>query len=163
MSLSRYTNSNPFFAPGFDDFFFSPVSIFRSPLDDLMPQMNEASGLLRASPGYSIHEHDGAYQISVELPGVRASDMKIEVEGDGKLLHLSGGRKVVKEGSVAETKFDKKFTIGDNVDITKMTANLADGLLILKAPKKEKEEPKTVAISITENPHPVEKQDEKKE
>ena len=34
-----------------------------------------------------------------------------------------------------------------------MTANLADGVLVLKAPKKEIKEPPKVTIPITERPH----------
>jgi len=109
--------------------------------------------LLHSSPGYEIHEKDGSYQISVDLPGIKAADMKIEVENNGRMLHLLGGRKVTQGDRVMETKFDKKFTIGENVDTDKMTANLADGVLTLQAPKKQIVEPPTRTITITEGPH----------
>jgi hypothetical protein len=45
--------------------------------------------------------------------------MTLKLEGYGRVLHLSGGRKVLqKEGSVgvSETKLIKRFALGENVD-----------------------------------------------
>ena len=39
--------------------------------------------------------------------------------------------------SRGETKFDRRFTIGKNVDIEKITANLTNGVLTVTAPKKD--------------------------
>lgn len=106
--------------------------------------------MLRTSPGYEIHEADGNYQIAVDVPGVKKDDITVNVEEDGRVLRVTGGRKVVREGKTSETKFEKRFTIGNNVDIEKISANLSDGVLTLTAPKKEEEKPKTRTIMITE-------------
>lgn len=154
MALNRY---NPLFGRGFDDF-FSPSPFFvRDPVFDLMPVLpnlirDEDATLLRSSPGYEITEHEGKYQIAVDVPGVKASDMTVKLENDGRVVHISGGRKVTKGDTVTETKFEKRFTIGDNIDKTKITANLADGVLVLTAPKVEKKEPVVHTIAITEGP-----------
>ena len=106
--------------------------------------------LRRSSPGYEIHEDDNKFQLSIDVPGVKAADMKVQVEQGGRLLHLTGGRRVQKEGgSVTETRFDERFTLAENVDATKITANLADGVLVVTAPKKVIEPTKIV---ITEGP-----------
>jgi HSP20 family protein len=161
MALNRYQPKHSFF--GFDDF-FAPVPFLRDPFE-AMPVLrnfeNEAgSTLLRASPGFEISELDGNYQISVDVPGVKASDMNVELENDGRVLHISGGRKVTRDGTTSETKFEKKFTIGKNVDVQKMTANLADGVLVLKAPKIEPKEPPKFSIPITEGPRGEEKKED---
>lgn len=109
--------------------------------------------LLRSSPGYEITEHEGKYQIAVDVPGVKASDMTIKLENEGRVLHISGGRKVTKGDTVSETKFEKRFTIGDNIDTEHISANLADGVLLLTAPKVEKKEKPVQTIAITEGPH----------
>ena len=160
MALNRYfRHTHPIFGPGFDEF-FAPTPFFRDPFEAMpifdhqwLSLDDDTSRLVRASPGYEIHERDGVYQITVELPGVKAADMTVQVEEDGRLLHISGGRKIEKEHGVTETKFDKKFTIGDNVETEKMTANLADGILVLKAPKKAIQEPAKITVPITEGPH----------
>ena len=156
MALNRYNPRRSSFF-GFDDL-FAPTPFLRDPFD-LMPVLrdfdNDAdSTLLRVSPGFQISEHEGTYQISVDVPGVKSSDMNIELENDGRVLHISGGRKVTQDnGSMSETKFEKRFTIGENVDVQKMTANLADGVLVLKAPKIVPKEPQKFNIPITEGPH----------
>jgi HSP20 family molecular chaperone IbpA len=110
--------------------------------------------LVRSSPGYDIQESDGKYEISVQVPeGVSASDMTVELEHDGTVLHLSGARKVEHEGMVSETRFDKRFTIGPNVDSNQMTANLSEGVLVLTAPKLEPEKPKHTIAITTEKPY----------
>ncbi|GAX24363.1 hypothetical protein FisN_4Lh487 [Fistulifera solaris] len=165
MALNRYnTLFNHPFGVGFDDF-FSPSPFLTSDPFELMPVLRNIDRspdaiLRRSSPGFEIHEHEKEYQISVDVPGVKASDMKLELEEDGRVLHLSGGRKIEREGSVSETRFDKKFYVGENVNLEKLKANLADGVLTLVAPKKEVEKPKLTSIPITESTHSDEKKEE---
>jgi len=154
---------------GFDDLFFSRRDPFFSPFfsalrdhdpfEDLLPVFQRRAGLpdrtlLRASPGYEINESDESYQIEVQVPeGVRASDMKVTLEDDGSVLHVSGGlEKMNEEGRVIKkSSFDKLFTIGPNVDSDNIKAEMHDdGRLVLTAPKlaQVKEEPQHKTIPI---------------
>jgi HSP20 family protein len=156
MALNRY-NHHPFFGNGFDELFFPTPFLTRDPVLDLMPvlrdfERDENMSLLRSSPGYEISENDGKYEIRVDIPGVKASEMSVQLENEGKVLHISGGRKIEKEGQVTETRFDKRFTIGSNVDVEQMSGNLADGVLTLTAPKVPKQEKPVHKIAITEGP-----------
>ena len=143
MTLNPYRRS-PFLFGGFDDF-FAPTPFFaRDPVLDAMPVIasnlfrDDDMQLMRSSPGYEVNETKDKYSIAVDVPGVRAQDMDIQVENEGRVLHISGGRKIEKDGVMRETKFEKRFTIGDNVDRDKITADLKDGVLVLTAPKIEK-------------------------
>jgi HSP20 family protein len=157
---------------GFDDFSAPPSLMSRDPFAPFFsrhgspfmgnmsalrnfpfhPHHHPDTALLRSlSPGYEIKEHDGTYEIAVYVPdGVKASDVSIELENDGTVLYLSGERRQDDENGklVSETRFEKRFTIGPNVDKDNITANLSNGLLVLKAPKIE-----TRTIAITEKPH----------
>jgi HSP20 family protein len=155
MSLSKYFRNDPFFFGGFDE--FAPLrSVRNDPFFDMMPvisnlQREADSMLVHSSPGFEINESDNRYQIAVDIPGVKASDVKVELEGDeNQVLHISGGRKIEDKDSYREVKFDKRFTIGKNVDIDKLSANLADGVLVLSAPKVEVKKKEPRVISITE-------------
>jgi HSP20 family protein len=164
---NRY--NGPIFRPlfgGFDEFFArDPFAPFFArpdePFIDIMPVLrsfpvNPRMTLRRSSPGYEIKESDGTYEIVIDIPdGVQASDMTVELENDGTALHLVGGKKVEEEDMVSETRFDKWFTIGHNVDTKNITANLNDGVLVLRAPKLEKDtlQKASQAIAITEEPH----------
>lgn len=162
MSLSRHNprTVNPFFS-GFDDFFAPSPFLATTMFNDWMPVVpNFDRGLdnmilRRSSPGYEINENDTKYQIAMDVPGVKASDISAQLEhhngGKTPVLHVSGGRKVSKDGVSTETKFEKRFTIGQNVDVSKLSANLADGVLTLSAPKVKIEEPEPMKIEITQN------------
>ena len=91
-----------------------------------------------------MEEVDGKYKIQVDVPGMKASDINVELEHEGSVLHISG------EHSVKEIRFDKRFTIGNNVESEKMSADLTDGVLTLTAPKKAETKPATRSITITE-------------
>jgi HSP20 family protein len=151
---------------GFGDFFSGPLMLRDPMMEMLMPVIpgmdRDADSILRVtSPGYEIHEVDGKYtQICVDVPGVKAEDMTVNVEHEGKVLHISGGRKTVRDGTTTEMKFEKRFTIGKNIDIEKMTANLSHGVLKLTAPVKQEEAKPVHTIAITEGPAET---DEKKE
>lgn len=135
---------------GFDDF-FEPHPWLREPIirDVMIPQRDPF--LVRSSPGFQIHSTDSSFTLAVDVPGVQASDMNVNLEENGRILHLSGGRKIVKDNEMQETKFSKRFTIGDDIDTSQISANLNAGVLTITAPKKAKEEPKAITIPITEN------------
>jgi HSP20 family protein len=141
MALSPFFGYDPFVPRGYNDFSLSPF-----------PTRDSNDFLSSSLRGFDIEERDGTYHISVDVPGVKAADVKVEVEDDNKVLHVYGGRKVTKGDRVSETRFDKRFTIGDNVDIEKMTAKLEDGVLCLEAPKKEESRPKTRTIQVSDAP-----------
>ena len=163
----------PSLMAGFDDLFGRAdpfahpfFSTFHEPIfDRLMPVLksfpaNPRATLLRSSPGYEIKESDDTYEIVMDVPeGIQSSDMKVEVEHHGTVLHVSGGRKVEQEGRVSTTQFDKRFTIGHNVEKDKLTANLSGGVLVVKAPKVEKSLEAKQTIAITDNPHESHKED----
>ena len=88
-------------------------------------------------PTYRINENDKMYSISVDLPGVKATDMKIQLLAEN-ILHLSGGRKFEDVGRMEESKFAYKFNLAHkNLDLEKLQANLADGVLNITAPVME--------------------------
>jgi len=148
--------------------FYNPTSLRLSPSEDdedsttdpfeHMPMISnfdqESDAIfLRSSPGFDIQEHGGTYQISVQVPGVQnKDDVQIEFEDDGRVLHISGRQTVEKDQgmTVMETRFDKKFTVGDNVNTGQMTTELQNGVLILTAPKKDSKEPIGTGIEVTE-------------
>lgn len=152
MALNRY---QPFF--GFHDFPTFRLLNNEDPFADLlMPVVprftqNDDMFLRHSSPGYEIHETENEYTIAVDVPGIKAADMTVDLENGGKVLKIAGGRKVVREGGTSETKFEKRFTIGSNIDANELKANLADGVLVLKTPKR-KEENHVRKIAITEGP-----------
>jgi HSP20 family protein len=107
-----------------------------SPMPLLHEFQHDNSAILRhSSPAYEISEEEKDVTLSVDLPGVRPEDCKVELENEGHVLHLHGGRNIETEGGYSETRFDQRFTLGKNIDAQRISANLADGVMVVTAPK----------------------------
>ena len=75
-----------------------------------------------SSPRYEVTENDKQFRLAVDVPGVKPDHMKIELENNGRVLHISGDRKEKTDTSYKEFKFDKRFTLGRNLDTSKIAA-----------------------------------------
>jgi HSP20 family protein len=140
------------------------ANVLDDPTDNLLwmpviPHLHGTSdmNLVSSSPGYEISYTDGGnmYHISMDLPGVHASDINVNVEQDGNVLLVHGGRNhidVSKDGTAtckSVSRFEKRFTIGNTVDMDCMSANLDHGVLTLSAPVKKEHNHNIRTIAIT--------------
>merc|ERR1712232_144338 len=107
--------------------------------------------LVKPSPHFQVRETPTHIQLALDVPGVKLEDIKAELVNGGRVLHLSGSRKVGMGSSLEEAKFEKGFSLGKDVDASKLTAHLADGVLTLTAPKSE---PKAQKIAIVQGHAP---------
>jgi HSP20 family protein len=73
--------------------------------------------------------------------------MKVSIEHGGRNLHVTGERRVEIDSVVSDTRFDKCFTLSEDIDTTKITAYLlTEGVLVAEAPKKKREEKDEAAL-----------------
>lgn len=160
-ALSRKTAANVQHASSGDDKTgdrsLTPISSFFHDLDDfferpfvshpsIMPflkQLDWIDDMRRRSyfPEYRVQTEEDRHILSLDLPGVKLDDLKVQVKDDN-LLHISGGRKTDSdEGGIhSEIKFDKQFKFGDTIDTKNIIANLKDGVLRVTLPKIPKSE-----------------------
>jgi len=157
MSLTRSLFNPHSVFSGFDDVFAAPF-FSDIPATPFLTNINREPDMIlrRSSPCYEVTENDDAFQLSVDVPGVKGKDIQAEIEHDGRVLHIKGGRKVkrtLEDGSVesSESKFEKKFALDQSVDPSQIKANLADGVLTIIAPKRKKES-SVQTIAISESP-----------
>jgi len=93
------------------------------------------------SPLSDIEETDNQYLLSVDLPGLKKEDVKIEVR-DRQLI-VSGERKSENreeaKGRVSTERwygsFVRSFMLPDGINADKVEADFEDGVLKLKVPK----------------------------
>ena len=100
-----------------------------------------------------VHEDNEKYTVSIDVPGIKREDLTIQVEetkDNGRVLALTGLRKMKQGSSESEVKLERRFSLGDDVDTDQIDANLEYGVLEVTMKKKAKEEqkPKTKVISI---------------
>jgi HSP20 family molecular chaperone IbpA len=106
---------------------------------NVSPSLNVRHG--SSLGNHHVHETEDAITVSIDLPGVKVSDLKVQLVD--KVLRVSGERKIAGN----ESKFIRSFSIDPNtVDFDNMKANLEYGVLTLTAPKRVKP---TVSKTIT--------------
>ncbi|MFP4158851.1 MAG: Hsp20/alpha crystallin family protein [Desulfosalsimonas sp.] len=123
--------------------------------DDMFPATGEGGedfGFFEWRPSVDTYEKDGAVMVKAELPGVKKDDVSIDVNNN--VLSIKGERK--DEENVEENnyyrrerfygKFQRAFTLPDNVDTEKIEATFKDGVLEVKVPKTEESKGKKIEI-----------------
>jgi len=120
---------------------------------DDMPTANWA-------PPADVVETDDRLSFSFEVPGFRQDELTLHVENG--ILSLEGDRKFEEETKDknyhrierAYGHFLRSFALPMNVDVGKVSASLADGVLKVDIPKREEAKPKAIPIG-TGSPKPL--------
>lgn len=102
----------------------------------------------------NVREHDDKYELQLVAPGLQKEDFKIAI--DKNTLTISFDQ----QEEAKETKdkwlrqefkmksFKRSFALNEKIDVNSILAVYENGVLNISLPKKEKEEPKTVSISV---------------
>jgi HSP20 family protein len=103
-------------------------------------------------PAVDVSEDDDNYLVEVELPGLSEKDVEVKVE-NGVLTIASRkdeSREEKDEGYIRKERrhysFSRSFSLPDNVDLEKITANFKNGLLDIAVPKAPAAKPKLIEV-----------------
>lgn len=132
MSIIRYNPSD-----------FTPAS-FSSLVDKFFNDSLTRSGQNSFVPKVDVIEGEKAFELHVEVPGMKKEDFNIEINDNH--LTISGERKFStekkeKDFHSIETRygsFSRSFTLPDTVNADKINAKYNNGILELTLPKDEK-------------------------
>jgi HSP20 family protein len=99
-----------------------------------------------------IREEDDAFFVEAEVPGLSAEDVNVDIEKN--ILTIRGERKVEKEEGEGRYRrierrygsFSRSFSLPETVDAEKISADLRNGVLALRLPKKEAPSPRTITV-----------------
>ena len=131
---------------------FAEMSRLQDQLNRAAADAEERSRVLR--PRVDIREEDDAFVVHVELPGVKLSDIHVEVERG--MLSIRGERKLTTDEAVRKSyrrieqhygAFSRTFSLPDNVDADAISANLNSGVLDLRIPKRASNAPRKITIN----------------
>lgn len=91
------------------------------------------------SPFADVVETDGAFVVSIELPGVERD--AVELTAVGRRLEVSGHRPLPPDASFARMErsyggFRRRFDLPAPIDVDRLSAELAHGVLTVTAPKR---------------------------
>lgn len=106
------------------------------------------------APAVDIVENEQELVLSADLPGIKMEAVEVKID-DGTLT-ISGERSFQNEGKKdgvhrlerSYGSFRRAFTLPESVDVTNVQANLKDGVLSVKLPKKEIAKPRTVKVEV---------------
>lgn len=106
------------------------------------------------APLVDIIEDDKEYLIKAELPEVKKEDVKVTVQNE--VLTIAGERKFEKEEKGrkyhrverAFGSFERSFTLPEDADGSKVTAEYKDGVLKIHLPKSERATPKSIEVKV---------------
>lgn len=115
----------------------------------------EAISVAEWAPLVDITEDAKEYLIKAELPEIKKEEVKLTVQDN--VLSISGERKYEKEEKDkkyhrverAYGSFLRSFTLPEDADGTKVSAEYKDGILTVHLPKSEKVKPKSIEVKVS--------------
>jgi HSP20 family protein len=104
------------------------------------------------APPVDVHEDAESLVLRAELPGLRKEDVDISI--DSNVLTLKGERKMEKEEpgrryhrvERAYGTFLRQFQLSNNIDTSKINAQLTDGILTVRLAKREELKPRKIDV-----------------
>jgi len=114
------------------------------------PQLNVSSFV----PDVNTREGDYAYHIDVDLPGINKDNIHVHI--DNNIMTISGERKTKEETKEEDYykveshfgKFERRFTLPDDVDSENIHAESSDGVLEITVPKMAKKAEQVKKVEI---------------
>jgi HSP20 family molecular chaperone IbpA len=115
-----------------------------------MQARSETEAFLR--PAVDIYEDTQGITLRADLPGVSRERLNIQV--DGNTLTIEGQASIdMPEGmealyaDVRATRYQRSFTLSNELDTDKISAEMKDGVLTLKLPKRAELQPRKIQVS----------------
>ncbi|MBN1649344.1 MAG: Hsp20/alpha crystallin family protein [Spirochaetales bacterium] len=104
------------------------------------------------APLVDITEHEDAYVLEADLPGLTENDVDVKIEND--ILTISSEVKTDEEKKEkgylvrerASRSFTRSFVLPKDVDREKIGAEFKKGVLVLSLPKAEAAKPRSIEI-----------------
>jgi HSP20 family protein len=104
------------------------------------------------SPRADISEGEKEFQIAMDLPGVKADNLEIDLENQTltvkatRLNELGEGFQNRRRERPQSGRFERSFNLGSSVDADKISARLQDGVLLVTLPKTDKSLPRRIEV-----------------
>lgn len=94
---------------------------------------------------FGITQDEKQIQFVLDVPGAKADDINLQLDEGGRVLTISGETNKEEGGISVHSRFERSFTLNEDVDTAQISAHMNDGVLTITAPKYvEEEEKKTV-------------------
>ena len=101
------------------------------------------------APFVDIFENDDEILVHADMPGVSKENVNVHV--DNGTLAISGIRDMEVKGAAnweefGDVEYQRSFSVPQSIDVSKVNAELKDGVLRLHLPKSEAAKPRQIEI-----------------
>jgi HSP20 family protein len=132
-----------------------PFTLLREEMNELMSRLwggNQTQLGSLISPALDVSETENAYDVRVDLPGMKPEDFDIQVQGN--VVRISGQREEEKEEKGAKYhcierergSFSRTVTLPCDVNEDEVAAEYINGVLSVKLPKCEQAKTKKITV-----------------
>ncbi|HEX8235478.1 MAG TPA: Hsp20/alpha crystallin family protein [Abditibacteriaceae bacterium] len=109
------------------------------------------------TPPVDIKEDADAYTVHLEVPGVSQDNLHLSLQDN--VLTIRGSKEQKQESGEGRYRriersygsFARSLSLPRNVDATRVEANLEDGVLEVRLPKREESKPRQINVGVTQN------------
>ena len=103
------------------------------------------------SPRFDIFETESELQLYGDMPGVPQADLDVRYENEQLIIHgkvpdRNDGRRFVRE-EYGVGDFHRTFTVGEAIDTEGITAELNNGVLVIRLPKAKELRPRRIQVT----------------
>ena len=129
--------------------------INRALLDPISPVGRDES-FANFVPAIDVHETDGEFVVAADLPDVKKSDVKVQVQ-DG-MLSIEGKNGIARRRRSGKRfhkvereygRFVRRLVLPTDVDAAMVRAEFKDGVLRVMLPKTPEAKPKQIDVAIS--------------
>lgn len=139
------------------DRMFDAMGLLRGRFDNIFNEFDRTVGyepswsVVSNYPRTNLYDKGDQFELVAEVPGLAKDDLDVKIQGN--YLEISGKREVkTPEGyrphrnERGSATFTRSLTLPSDVDSTKVSATLNDGILVLTLPKSEAAKPRQISI-----------------
>jgi HSP20 family molecular chaperone IbpA len=137
--------------------FYEPLALQRMmrPSHFLQGTPATSNGLLQGrssiDTALGIAQDDTQFQVVLDVPGAKASDINLQLEEGGRLLKISGETKREEGGIAVHSRFERSIRLSRDIDTDHVSARLEGGVLTITVLKHQESSDNIRRIDIIEN------------
>ncbi|MGD8630139.1 MAG: Hsp20/alpha crystallin family protein [Gammaproteobacteria bacterium] len=105
-------------------------------------------------PAVDIYEEDSGITLKADLPGV--SRDRLDVQVDGNALVIEGQTAIdmpadmdALYADVSTTRFHRQFTLSNELEMERISAEMKDGVLTLHLPRRAELQPRKITVNAS--------------
>ena len=104
-------------------------------------------------PAVDIFEDDTGITVQADMPGVSREHLEVHIDSDTLSIEGEAAIQMPEDmepvyADVRFTRYQRRFTLSRELDTDKIDANLRDGVLTLRIPKREEHKPRKIEVQV---------------